>query len=395
MRIHPRQTVIALLGLCTAACGDATGASRGVALCPEATWAAIEREGKSWESISGTRSVLPLGGGERIGLARIRGTGFPADSLQIYYVTAEQAAATFDCDTPPTKQELHGTVRGIGTAFTSQATIVMGRSLAFAAAGAESFTLRNVPGGPADLVATAFDVGPATIIRRGVSYPDGSTIPILDLSSGEAFQLAANTVTVIGVNFEWSATSEIFTQRGTQGRLRYEFAVSGTTTAPIYSVPESKLLDGEVNSVAVTNGLRLVTVYYRSPSDRTVELGPPASVPTVTRTGTPPNRNARIDVASQPEYGSRITLMLCGPQAALIPTIIATKEYFGGTPTTWSLAIPDLLAVQGFPSYLDDPRQSGLCGILVSDRPYLFSPRSARDGETFRSALGPGVLYTP
>jgi hypothetical protein len=271
----------------------------------------------------------------------------------------------------------------------------MGRSLAFASAGAEDFTLHNVPGGPADLVATAFDVGPKAIIRRGVSYSDGSTIPILDFSSGEAFQLAANTVTVIGVNFEWSATSELFTQRGTQGSLRYQFAMSGTTAAPVYSVPESKLLDGEVNSVTVTNGLRMVTVFYRSPSDRTVELGPPASVPTVTRTGTSPNRDARIDVVSQPEYGSKITLMLCGPQPTLIPTIIATKEYFGGTPTTWSVTIPDLLAVQGFPSYWGDSRQSGLCGIFVSARPYLFLPRSARDGETFQSALGPGVLYTP
>jgi hypothetical protein len=61
----------------------------------------------------------------------------------------------------------------------------------------------------------------------------------------------------------------------------------------------------------------------------------------------------------------------------------------------WSVTIPDLQAVNGFPSFWQDPRTSGLCGIMVTDRPYLFSPRSARDGDVYRSALAPGVLYTP
>jgi hypothetical protein len=396
VRVHALHAVIALIGISTVSCSDATGGFVAVALCPQANWAAIEREGGPWQSISPVRAALPLRGGERIGLARIRATGFvQPDSLQIYYVTAEQAEATFDCDVPATKRELHGTALGIEGAFTSSATIAMGNSLGYATAGGlEDFTLWYPPGGPADLVAIAYDLGPAVIIRRGVDYPDGSAIPVLDFSSAEAFVLQTNTVTPIGTApYEWDATSEVITQRGTRGVLRYWYPEDGSTTAPMYSVPATKLLDGELNSVSVSDGYRTATVFYRLASDRTVELGRLAGVPTVTRTGTAPNRTLRIELASQPEYGSQITLMHCGIQPVLHgPTVIATKEYFGGTPTTWSITVPDLQAVKGFPSYLPDPRLSSLCDINITDRPYLVAPR---DGDTYRSALIPGVFNPP
>ena len=394
MRVHALHAVIALIGISTVSCSDATGGFVAVALCPQANWAAIAREGGPWQSISPVRAALPLRGGERIGLARVRGTGFPPDSLQIYYVTAEQAEATFDCDVPATKRELHGTALGIEGAVTSSATIAMGNSLGYATAGGlEDFTLWSPPGGPADLVATAYDLGPAVIIRRGVDYPDGSAIPVLDFSSGEAFVLQTNTATPVGTAPDgWDVTSEVITQRGTRAVLRDWFAQDGGATAPMYSVPATKLLDGELNSVSVSDGYRTATVFFRLASDRTVELGRLAGVPTVTKTGTAPNRTLRIDLASQPEYGAQITLMLCGIQNSITATVIATKEYFGGTPTTWSITFPDMPAVQGFPSYLWDPRPSGLCEIDVTDRPYLVAPR---DGDTYRSALIPGVFNPP
>jgi hypothetical protein len=396
VRAHALQSIIALIGIWPVSCSDATGGFVSVALCPQAKWAAIAREGAPWESISPVRTALPLRAGERIGLARIGGTeGFSPDSLQIYYVTAEQAEATFDCDVPAaTKQELRGTTVGIEGASASIATIAMGNRLIYVSAGGlEDFILWYPPGGPVDLVASAHDFGPAVIIRRGVDYPDGSWIPVLDFSSGEAFVPQMNTVTPIGtVPYEWDATSEVITQRGTRGLLHNWYPQDGSTTAPMYSVPATKLLVGELNSVTISDGYRTATVFYRLGSDRTVELGPLAGVPTVTRTGTAPNRTLRIDLASQPEYGSQITLMQCGVGSQLFgPTLVATKEYFGGTPTTWSITIPDLQAVQGFPSYLPDPGPSGLCEINITDRPYLVA---LRDRDTYRSALIP-LVFNP
>jgi hypothetical protein len=394
VRVHALQSIVALIGISTVSCSDSTGESGLVALCPRATWAAIQREGQPWEPIPTTRSVHPLGNGERIGLARIRGNAFPGDSLQVYYLTADQAAATFACDDVPPTKELHGSVRGIGGAFTSIATIAMGSSLTHAAAqGAEDFNLRYAPNGPTDLVASAYDVGPAAIIRRGVNYPNNSTIPVLDFGSSESFVLQMNAVTPAGVApYEWDATSEALTQRGTRGLLRYQFVLAGTTAAPIYSVPLNKLLDGELNSVTVTaGGLRSVTVFYRAASDRTIELGPAAPMPTVTRSGAPDNVT-RIDQASQPEYGSQITVTLCPPFGTNFngsPTIVASKEYFGGTPATWSFTVPDFRSVGNFP--FGDLRAAGLCGTMMTDRPYL---APARDGATYRSVLSRGVIFT-
>jgi hypothetical protein len=407
MQLRARRGIITLLALCTAACSDATGAFNLVALCPQATWAAIEVGDKPWQRIPVKRSALPLPPGERIGLARIRGAAFP-DSMQIYYVTTEQAEATFSCsgDTPPTgsalqTKELHGTVQGIGTPYTDpnalgapdRAVVTMG--FRWGTVGAADFTLSNIGLGPTDLVATAFDVGRATIIRRGVDYPDGSTIPVLDFSSSEAFGLQANTVTVTGNpdNYDWQVTDEVITKRGTLGMLHYQYLTPASTTAPVYSVPESKLLDDELNSLTVSVGSSIVTVYYRVPSNRTVEAGPRANLPTVSRSGVGPDLTTRIDVVSQPEYGSQITLSFYPPSTAPLSgsptslsefvTIIASKEYFGGTPATWSFTMPDLWTVEGFPSSFGDVRTSGLFAVLVTDRPYLAPDR---DGATYRSA---------
>jgi hypothetical protein len=400
MQIRARQSIITFLALCTTACSDATGASNIVTLCPQATWAAIQVADKPWQPIPVTRSGLPLPQGERIGLARIRGAAFP-DSLQIYYVTTEQAEATFSCsgDTPPTgsappAKDLHGIAVGTDTAGqvdvlgAPPATITMGNRQADASPGVD-YHLFQVPGGPADLVATAFALGPATIIRRGVNYPDGSTIPVLDFSSSEAFGLQANTVTVTGNtnNYELQVTSQIITQKGTQGVLRYQYPTRGTTTLPMYSVPEIKLLAGELNSLTVYAGYSLVTIFYRQPSDRTVDLGPSANLPTVTISGVGSDLTTRIDEISQPEYGSQIKLIFGPPQDATVNpnlTIIASKEYFGGTPATWTVTTPDFRTVEGFPSSFGDLRSSGLYNMHVTDRPYLAPDR---DGAIYRSGV--------
>jgi hypothetical protein len=165
-------------------------------------------------------------------------------------------------------------------------------------------------------------------------------------------------------------------------------APSNGSTLTIYSVPVSKLVNGDLQSVTVEgSSARTATLYYRVPSDRTVVLGPVASVPVVTRTDTP--RNLLIEQQSQPEYGSQIRILICMPQPAnpnTTATIVASKEYFGGTPATWSFTVPDFTSVQGFPASWPDPRGGTGCETTATDRPYLFSPRSAHDGDTHHLA---------
>ncbi len=403
MRIRLPGLVVPALSICTAACGgDATGTSALVTLCPQADWAAMQVEEQPWHAIPVTRAQYPLGVAKRIGLARIRTTPDVTDSLQIYYVTPEQAAATFSCDPRPPgaspAKQLHGTIQGDGTPLTdpaefgypSRATVTLGLKQTFVGGSTgNDITLADIPSGTRDLVATALDVRHSTIIRRGVDYPDNSTIPALDFSSSEAFGLTENTVTIAGNsnNYDWQAGTRVITQRGTLGLLRYRFMRAASTTSAISSVPENQLLAGELNSLTVGFGSSITTVYYRVPSDRSVEIGPEANRPTLTRSGTLPDLALLIEEISQPEYGSQIVLGLSPPLNATInlkPIITASKEYFGGTPTTWSFTIPDFQGIGNFPSSYGDLRSSGVQGMEVTDRPYLASPR---DGATYRSAF--------
>jgi hypothetical protein len=368
-------------------CSDAAGphGSLIVKLCPAAEWAGIQREGSAWRSITTSPSDLSLGAGERLGLARIR------DRLEIYYVTAEQAAATFACETPSTKM-LHGTVQGSTTAY-ALTLIAMGSVSTSAGVLLPNFTLSGVPSGPADLLASRQETVPITIIRRGVDYPAGGTIPLLDFTSTEGFPLQAHTLTVTSTDLiGLTSRTEIITKNGTEGILGSAQVNSGSTV-PIYSVPADHLVEGDLHSVFFsTLGGRSAVLYYRLGADRSVSLGPATSMSSITRIGTAPAQEVHLEAASQPEYGAQITLSVCAapPTNDIVPvTLVGTKEYFGGTPTTWSLTIPDLLAVHGFPSGVPDPRYKYPCGLTVTDRPYLFSPGSANDGDTYRTAIAP------
>lgn len=370
-----------LLALTIAACGDGSGPLSGLSLCPAATWAGMQREGGDWKTIPAIRTTVSLNPGEPIGLARIR-HGFQTDTLQIFYVSAEQAESTFPCVAVPNK-ELHGTVSGA-----SNAVIRIAGSGASSGTVLNDYTLRGVRDGPVDLVATRLDDPPAAIIRRAVNYPTGSEIPLLDFASAEAFNLQPNTITVGNTNsVEFAGQNQIITQNGTLGLLDFTGASSGSTLT-IYSVPESKLVDRELQMLTVNGPVaREATVFYRHPGDRSIDLGPSANAPAVTKTGAP-DVSFHIDVASQPEYGSQILFDLCWPQPNFnsVGALVGTKEYFGGTPGTWSFTIPDLRAVSGFPTSWPDPRLGGVCGAIVSSRPYLLTPQSARDGDSYRSA---------
>jgi hypothetical protein len=264
------------------------------------------------------------------------------------------------------------------------------------------FTLDGVSLGHTDLVATRLDAPPRTIIRRGVDYPNGGTIPVLDFGPIEAVGLEPHTLTVNGTNIiGFTASSQVVTQRGTVGLLSEDFARegSGIQTLTLYSAPEGRLTNDEVQFFSVDPAdYRKAMVFFRHPADRILTLGPDPTTATATHLGTAPNLTLRLDMPSQPEYGAQVTFGLCavggsyyspGTGAALL----VTKEYFGGnTPSTWSVSVPDLTSVQGFPG--GDLRAMNLCGVgALTNLPFVFAPQTTHDGDVFTSlSYGVNVL---
>jgi hypothetical protein len=350
---------------------------------PSASWAAIQRENQPWQTIDATQAKVPLNPGERIALARWALGPHSAPLVEIFFVTAEQAQTVFPCVSSSTKS-VQGTSQGLedGSLPGNRGGYLrIGNSYTYLSNG--PFTLDGLSLVHTDLVATRLDAPPKTIIRRGVDYPNGSAISLLDFGSTEAVWLEPHTLTVNGANIiQFDARSQIMTQLGTAGLLSEDDGRAGTATRTVYSLPESRLTNDDVQFLSVNpRDYRFAMVFFRHPADRTVTLGPDPTTATGTHLGTAPNLSLRLDMPSQPEYGAQVTFSLCsgGYYSA---TLLVTKEYFGGTPPTWSVMVPDLTSVQGFPG--GDLRSGNLCGVaLLTNLPFVFAPRTTHDGDVF------------
>jgi hypothetical protein len=255
----------------------------------------------------------------------------------------------------------------------------------------------GVSPGMTDLVATHLDAPAEAILRRGVDYPNGSEISVLDFGSAEAVSLEPHTLAVNDANTtQFFGRSQIITQLGADGLLSIDVATTGSATRTVttYSVPESSLTNDDVQFLSVDpQDYRFAIVFYRHPADRTVTLGPGATTATGTHLGTALNRTLRLDMPSQPEYGAQVTFALCSGGNYNTPsTLLVTKEYFGGTPPTWSVIVPDLASVQGFPG--GDLRASNLCSVQsLTNLPFVFAPRTTHEGDTF-TFLTSGINVT-
>jgi len=360
-----------------------------------ASWAAVQRENQPWQTIDATEATVPLNPGERIGMARyIPGLSpYAGNLVEIYFVTAEQAQTAFPCVSSSTKS-VHGSAQGLNDASlpgNQGGFISLGNIATYLYNG--PFTLDGLSPGHKDLVATRLDAPPTTIIRRNVDYPNGAALSLLNFASREAIPLEPHTITVTGGNIvQFEAWSLLATERGTIGVLSRDFAREGSNlkTLTLYSVPEGKLANDDVQFFMVDPAdERKAMVFFRHPADRTLTLGPDPTTATATHLGTAPNLNLHLDMPSQPEYGGQVTFTLCSPNANYYSpgtsvALLVTKEYFGGTPATWSVSVPDFTSVQGFPD--QDFRAYNLCSMtLLTNLPFVFAPRTTHDGDVFTS----------
>jgi hypothetical protein len=374
---------IVLLAATVAACGDGIGPTREVTLsfCPIVAWAGIQNAGEGWRSIATGPGAVTIDASQRLTIAVISG-GFDDQALEFYYLTRDQARATFVCPATGAKQ-LSGAVAGVSDGF---ARISMGSSAASASLLRETFTLEHVADGPLDLVATYLNTA---IVRRDANYADGATIPTLDFASAEAFALQAHTLTiepngVLGP--VWG--TEILTRGGTRGHL----SSSGSpccTDGRIFTLPASRQESGDLYRLTITSTSgRAVERYYDTPSDQTVAFGPPANGATLTAVATA-GELWRAEIVAQPEYASQVELVVGAPQPTTNTTrtvIRASAEFFGGTPGTWRFTVPDLSRVPGFPAEWPRMPVPGGWRVHVSDAPWASSPTTARAGDTYRSA---------
>ena len=299
-------------------------------------------------------------------IATVRQAGPAITLLQVLYGAPEELATESVntprlCSVPGTKL-LSGTVAGLDT--NESASIAASLSSFAAALANESFALAGVDGGLVDLLATRSTrtddqtVLSRVILRRAIAVPDGTTLPVLDFSSPEAFPPATAQVTLDGIGSDIAfVATRIQTLRLESGLSNPSGAVAGAVQ-PYFAVPEARLLPGDVQVLSATTNtgtgsLRTAAIYFRVPQDLTVSLGPEALPPTFSILARDPVLRIRAQFAEQSAYDRTASVSYQDegrtPASPIrFVTVSMTSSYRVPGAEGYDIVVPDLSGADGF-----------------------------------------------
>lgn len=391
MRRVPFLTLLLALAACAE---DALAPTNSITidLCQEYDWVAFLNDGGRWTRLKSNERIQSFPATDKLVIATVYAPSADFSILAIEHLTAAQAVDRhcFDFVSAGTPTLVRGSVAGLGTQFFPTLTIsrkgstaVHPDSLTFwwwaAPVPTDILGLRRPrPSNPW--------IVDRMIFRRGLDLVGVDTIPPLDFESAEAFAPASNVVTIAGppiaggvniVNYFRTATGLVET---------LSFTFNNVTSGIAYAVPGDRLIDGDMHELSTGAGGRSIKLYYRQPVDRTLTLGPVMATPTFTPVSRAPYLRVRADLAAQPEYGASVHFHLTLNGSSTFVNMSATKEYFGGTPSVWSLTVPDLRLVEGFRTSWAPPPGPFGSSVIVTDQRTDFDATGPRDGEIVRWA---------
>jgi len=339
-----------------------------VAYCIQPAWVAFQDGDGAWTRaqpvLSGSnttfRSEFSAGRGAIATLSRV---GDNMTVLSVLYGTPAELVTAGDtnprdCGPAPAKTLL-GTVAQLDTnetafvsaSFNSRVRVSVDRT----------FELKGLASGPRDLLATrttrtdGSDVITRLMLRRGVDVPDSSTLPVLDFASAEAFAPAVANVSLDGLGAESAASgTRLLTDRD---ELTVSLMIGPTTavTRPYVALPESQLLAGDLQilsasvSAATTGSARSATLYFRTPTGRTLTLGAPLIPPVFSTVASAPALRLRAHFVPQSEY-DRSAVVVYQQGTTTFVAISMTAAYAALTETGYDLVVPDLAGAVGFDS---------------------------------------------
>lgn len=263
-----------------------------------------------------------------------------------------------------------------------------------------TFTLTGVASGPQDLFAARSSVATLRadklILRRALDIAEGGSIPVLDFNAAEAFAPATANATVSGLGADSATLFSVYS--GTRGSASAFIGTSarfatGGSAVQFDAIPAAKLsgtelqglyaIASEANSTAAS---RFAGVYYRSPADRAIAMGPALAAPTVSRLTGGGYARVRVQLSLQTEYNRYFTATFSQAAGARNATVSASAAYLAGAP--WDLSVPALTGISG---WLD--RWGLLSGTPIDwsvsamgGAVFQLDPTVA-DGTTFRSAI--------
>src|SRR6266550_4231854 len=341
-----------------------------VAYCAglEPTWVAFQDGDGAWTQAQPTpsgsnKTFRHEFSADRGAIATLSRAGGNITVLSVLYGTpAELVTAgdtnSRDCGPAPAKTLL-GTVAQLDTnetafvaaSFNSRVRVSVDRA----------FELKGLASGPRDLLATrttrtdGSDAITRFILRRDIDVPDSTTLPVLDFASAEAFAPAVANVSINGLGAEAAASGTRLLTNHDEITVSLLIGLTTDVTRPYVALPESQLLANDLqllsaSTTAATNGsARSATLYFRTPTDRTLTLGAPLIPPVFSTVATAPALRLRAHFVPQSEY-DRSAVVVYQQGTTTFVAISMTAAYAALTETGYDLVVPDLAGAVGFDS---------------------------------------------
>jgi hypothetical protein len=328
-------------------------------------WVAYQDGNGSWAQASGAGNVYSFNLSSAKGaVAFVTDEGLGQTATLVYFGTAAELTSigASQCETPAgTSKSLNGSVAGLG--LTDQSTISMGGGFAsVSGAGPNTFVLQGVADGPEDLLAvrTPFSFGGGgftsrvdkMIIRRDLNPSGGSTLPVLDFGSGEAFDPESRNLTINNLGSDLPLVSLTYiTANGSTASLFTELDAS--TTIP--AVPAGMQAGGDLHFLNVIaspdvtdpDNQRGIGTMFKSPADKTVNLGPTMGPVAVTVASAAPYARLRGQYTVQSEYNSVWVMTFAQSGGVSSVSLIVTPGHQGGG-TTFDYTIPNFSTAAGW-----------------------------------------------
>ncbi|WP_026849491.1 beta strand repeat-containing protein [Gemmatimonas phototrophica] len=291
-------------------------------------------------------------------------TGGVADVSVYYYAASElPGEAAAECADNPATKSLTGTVANV--ALLQQANVGVGGSNGVVSGPSTTYSLTGVADGVTDLLAfrSTLNIGAgvttvpnAVILRRNVNYANGSAIPLLDFSGGEAFAPATATYTLANSSGENATLVVGFnTANGSVGNYAFGALASTSTSLTAYGIPSNRTQAGDFHFAIATSAtvdassFRILFQYNRDLANRTLTLGAPMATPTLTTASSSPYTRLKLRGAWTNEYNASYGCSFTqGTTTTRVWTVSATRGYYASQPSEYELETPDFSGVAGF-----------------------------------------------
>jgi hypothetical protein len=295
--------------------------------------------------------------------------------LSVQYGTPAELAIVgdtvpFHCG-PADSRTLLGAVAGLDATDIVSVSAGHGSRAFLAGTDEPDFALRALVPGPQEILATRATQASGgsapfgIILRRLPELPDSATTATLDFASAEAFAPLVRNVTIDGLGVHGAIGTTSLRTAHSDNVVTFLGGDPTAATRPYFAIPEARLEAGELQSLTITAApspgevIRSSTVYFRSPVDRTVTLGPTVLPPTLGVASSTPTLRPTARFAPQAEY-DRLAVIAFEQGQGTVVTVGMTAAYAALHGGTYDIVVPELTTVEGF-----DPRWALHAGAPV------------------------------